>query len=139
MTGMVERATPCLVRKVVWLHVVDGEALCLRPHRSSQFYLPGGIVEGTDDRDALCRHVNAQLGDALDVTTLSPAGSVSAPSDEDEQVRIELVGFFAPASCLPVPSADIAELRYLRADDAVRMSTLTRIFLSQLEAANVVE
>lgn len=139
MTGVVERGTPGLVRKVVWLHVVDGRALCLRPRVSSQFYLPGGVADGIDDRDALCGHVTAQLGEVLDVTTLSPAGSVTAPSDEDEQVGIELVGFFAPASRLPVPSADVAELRYLRANDAVRMSTLTRIFLSQLEAVNVVE
>jgi len=128
------------IRKVAWLEVKDRKLLCVRRHGGRQFYLPGGAPEaGERDVDAIQRQIEAQLAVKLVASTLIPAGTISAPSDEDAAVIVTITAFLGNHEGIPRPHGDITEMRFIGIADAARTSTLTQRFIASLEIDHVID
>ncbi|TWP49399.1 NUDIX domain-containing protein [Lentzea tibetensis] len=106
-----------MIKVVGLVHVLDGRLLVVRSRHKRAFYLPGGKIEpGETLEDALRREVREELGVGL--TNPRWLKRYLAPAyGEGEGAMVDMTCFTADLDAEPVPSAEIAEMALVTADE----------------------
>jgi 8-oxo-dGTP pyrophosphatase MutT (NUDIX family) len=129
-----------MIRKLAWISVTGRRLLCVRSRGREAFYVPGGKPEpGEDDVTALTREIAEELGIALVAETIRPHGIFEAPADGKPGSSVRIETFLATGLGVPVPQAEIEEIRLVGASDPLPVSAATRLILARLEADNVID
>jgi 8-oxo-dGTP diphosphatase len=99
------------------VHVTDGRLLVVRSQHKQAFYLPGGKIEpGESLEAALRREVSEELGTCL--TNPRELKRYIAPAyGEGEGAMVDMTCFTAELQGEPRPSAEIAEMTYVTAEE----------------------
>lgn len=129
-----------MIRKLAWLHIERRRLLCARTDGRDIFYVPGGKPEtGESDLEALTREIREELGVSLIPSTMAFHGHFEAPADGKPGLVVAVDAWEGHCDGTPVPSGEIAALRFIAASDPVPVSAVTRLILDSLKADNVID
>lgn len=96
---------------VAILVIEDGRLLLLRRHDDETLNLPGGMVRPNEDpRTALARHVDRQLGIALDWPTIRESMTVRSVVADEPRRRLHEICFHSRFVGLPTAGGEVCEL-----------------------------
>lgn len=92
--------------------VRDNHVLAVRKSGTTRFMLPGGKLEpGESAHDAAVREVSEEIG--VDVHDLVLLGEFAADAANEPGHRVESTVYLADLPTAPVPTGEIAELRWV--------------------------
>ncbi|WLP90620.1 NUDIX domain-containing protein [Gordonia sp. NB41Y] len=95
----------------------DGELLTVRKTGSTRFMLPGGKPEpGESPRQTAARECAEEIGVVLGPDDLTELGVFRAPAANEAGHLVEAVVFRHDVLPVDRPTAEIAELRWMRID-----------------------
>ncbi|MGW4062555.1 NUDIX hydrolase [Amycolatopsis sp. NPDC004747] len=126
-----------MIDKIAWIHVVDGRVLSTRSRGKDVYYLPGGKREpGETDRETLVREIREELDVAIDVESITPAGTFEA------QAHGHAAGTLVRMTCYTAgyrgtckASSEIEEVVWLGYADRGRVSAVDQLIFDHLHAA----
>ena len=94
-----------------------GEVLTVRKRGTARFMLPGGKPEpGETPAQTALRECAEEVGVELDPDALLELGTLSAAAANEAGRRVRGTVYVHPAVVAPVPSREIAEVRWLDPD-----------------------
>ena len=102
----------------IGLAVTDGNRLLLVRKKGGESYiLPGGKPElGEDDRQALVREIEEELGCGIDLGSFSYLGSFSDKAADLENTMVTVRLYSARLVGAPSPQSEIEQLEWFRPD-----------------------
>jgi 8-oxo-dGTP diphosphatase len=102
----------------IGLAVTDENRLLLvRKRGGESFILPGGKPElGEDDRQALVREIEEELGCGIDVSSIDFLGSFSDVAADLQNTIVTVRLYSARLTGLPSPQSEIEQLRWFKPD-----------------------
>lgn len=108
-----------LIKSVAWLHVEQGNVLCVRTRGKDKFYIPGGKIDpGERPEAALMREIKEELNVALDAASITPAVEIIAQAhgfDGEKQVAMQC--FFADHQGAIAASSEIEAILWVGPDE----------------------
>jgi uridine kinase len=123
----VHDSDPALIVVAAVAFVRDGQVLTVRKQGTDRFMLVGGKLEpGESARDAAVREAEEEVG--VTPARLTPMGEFLADAANEPGHRVHSTVFSATLDddpgVEPVAGGEIAELRWMRLDDAARYDDL---------------
>ncbi len=124
----------CEIDKLALVCIQEGRLLCARSAGKALFYIPGGKREqGEDDRQALIREINEELGVVIEEATIHSVGTFTAQADgKTASHMVKVTCYQAQFSGEPKASSEIAELAWLTAADKTSCSLVTQKIIDAL-------
>lgn len=118
---------PTIIRKTALAVFKDGKMIMARPHKNEEVFLTlGGKIEaGESDTDCLHREVLEEAGSTIKDNSLIFLREFEAPAYGKENTLVNIRLYQGELVSSPVPSSEVAELRYF--DSTVDKKHLTEI------------
>ncbi len=123
-----------MIDKIAWIHLADGRILVARSRGKDRFYLPGGKREpGESDAETLVREIREELGVAIDVETITPAGTFEGQAHgHAEGTTVRTTAYSADYEGTPRACAEIEEIAWLTYADRPRVSLVAQLIFDHL-------
>ncbi|KAA8995499.1 NUDIX domain-containing protein [Affinibrenneria salicis] len=129
------------IDKLAWLCIRERRLLGARSENKTLYYIPGGKREaGENDEQALCREVKEELSVTLLPDTLRYAGTFRAHAEgKAEGVQVKMTCYFADFIGELRAAAEIAEIRWLSAQDGEQCSPAARLIFEHLHQQRLID
>lgn len=95
----------------------DNRLLLVRKKGGESYILPGGKPEfGEDDRQALLREIEEELGCGVDMSSIAFLGSFSDVAADLHNTIVTVRLYSAKLTGMPAPQSEIEQLRWFKPD-----------------------
>ncbi|MEK4997632.1 NUDIX domain-containing protein [Paenibacillus sp. FSL H7-0918] len=123
-----------IIDKIAWIHIQNGQVLCVRSKGKDTYYLPGGKREaGETDEETLVREIEEEISVRIKPETISYFGTFEAEAHgKAEGVIVKMTCYIADFEGTLSPASEIEELSWLSYKDRNRVSVVTQIIFDQL-------
>ncbi|MDO4484079.1 MAG: NUDIX domain-containing protein [Clostridia bacterium] len=130
-----------LIDKIALIHLQNGRVLSSLSEGKDTWYLPGGKREGDEtDLQTLLREIREELNVALNPADVRYYGTFEAQAHgKAEGVLVRMTCYTAPLPTPPVPSAEIAQLRWLTTADMGIISAVDKLIFADLHEKGLLD